>query len=69
MDQIAAQWPLLAGFLAIVGALLRVIQSLYERWLTEVREERDEWRELALSGTHIADTMTSVVEQAARKRP
>ena len=68
MDQIAAQWPLLAGFLIIAGGLLRALQNVYERWLADVIRQRDAWMEAALTGTDIAETMTGVVEQTTRKR-
>jgi len=68
VNQIAAQWPLLAGFLIIAGGLLRALQSVYERWLADVIRQRDAWMEAALTGTDIAETMTGVVEQTTRKR-
>lgn len=68
MEQLAANWPLLAGFLFVAGMLLKVIQGIYERWLADVIRQRDAWMEAALTGTDIAETMTGVVEQTTRKR-
>lgn len=63
MSEIASQWPLLAGFLILAGALLRVIQQQYEARIADLRDAVELWRELALSGTDLADRMTSVVER------
>ena len=68
MDQLASQWPLLAGFLFIAAALLKVLQGVYERWLADVIKQRDAWMEAALAGTDLAETMTGVVEQTTRQR-
>lgn len=55
MEQLAQQWPLLAGFVAITAALLKIIQGLYERMIDDLREERDQYRDLALNGTEMAE--------------
>jgi len=68
VDQLASQWPLLAGFLFIAAALLKVLQGVYERWLADVIKQRDAWMEAALAGTDLAETMTGVVEQTTRQR-
>jgi len=75
VDQLASQWPLLAGFLFIAAALLKVLQGVYERWLADVIKQRDDairqrdaWMEAAFTGTDMAGVMTGVVEQTARKR-
>lgn len=68
MSEIASQWPLLAGFLILAGALLRVIQQQYEARITDLKAAVDLWRELALSGTDLADRMTAVVERERDER-
>lgn len=66
--EIAQQWPLLAGFLAVAGLLLRIIQRQYEERIEDLKEAVELWRELALSGTDLADRMTTVVERERRHR-
>lgn len=66
--ELASQWPILALVLAILLGAGRVIQQQYEARIRELREDVVLWREIALSGTKIADTMTSVVEHAAKRR-
>jgi chromosome segregation ATPase len=62
VDQIAGQWPLLAGFLLIAGALLKVIQSVYERWLDNMIKEKD--RQIEQLGKLYAERM-AVAEKRA----
>lgn len=38
MDQLLAQWPALLIALAVAGPLAKVIQALYERIITELKE-------------------------------
>lgn len=55
MTELAAQWPILALVIVISGVFLRVIQKLYEERIRELREDAHFWREIALTGTNIAD--------------
>lgn len=68
MAELASQWPILALVLAIIGVAGRVIQKLYEERIAELREDVQFWREIALTGTKIADTTASALEHTARKR-
>lgn len=69
MSEIAAQWPIVALVVVISAGFLRVIQQQYERMITNLEEDVQLWRDLALSGTDLASRMTSVVEHQVKRRP
>lgn len=69
MSELAAQWPIVLLVMAVSGVFLRVIQQQYERMITNLEEDVQLWRDLALSGTDLASRMTSVVEHQVKRRP
>lgn len=64
--ELAAQWPILAVVIAISGVFLRVIQRLYEERIRELREDVLFWRDLAITGTDIADRTSHELVRRAR---
>jgi hypothetical protein len=69
VSELAAQWPIVLLVMAVSGVFLRVIQQQYERMITNLEEDVQLWRDLALSGTDLASRMTSVVEHQVKRRP
>ncbi|HET8627452.1 MAG TPA: hypothetical protein VFL91_08530 [Thermomicrobiales bacterium] len=74
MEELYRQWPLLGALIVISGTLLKIIQGLYERMLSdrekelaEVKEERDKYRDLAFSGTSLAELSTDIAEKKGHR--
>ena len=66
--ELVAQWPIVALVLALLLGAGRIIQQQYKERIAELREDVHFWREIALTGTNIADTAASALEHQARKR-
>lgn len=65
---LAQQWPVLALVLAIMLGAGRVLQQQYETRIKELREDLEMWRDLALSGTAIAESVTRGAERESERR-
>ena len=66
MQELAAQWPLLAGFLVLAGALLRVVQSLYEARLRDWQDFAAKSQERAEAAEAVLREQTDLLERQAR---
>lgn len=64
------QWPTLLVVVVVVGPLLKIIQALYERLLSEavtvrdkrISEQRDQILALAASFDRLADTLEPYID-------
>lgn len=73
MDQLAAQWPIVAAMVVFAGALLKVIQSQYEtiiaiykEQIAKLEDDRNRYRDIAFSTTHIAEGAVGKLEEQRR---
>jgi hypothetical protein len=57
----------------VLGMLIMVTLGTVRRWwfpawyVRELEDDRNQWKELALQGTRIAERQTSLVEQAVER--
>lgn len=54
--------------MAVTGVLLKIIQSLYERMLTDLRADRDEWKEIAQTQMDVNAAALDAVEHTTQRR-
>lgn len=68
MEQITAQWPLLAGVLALNGIFLRIIQSLYERMVKAAEDDTAEALRVQKEGHDALITQVRAELAASQRR-
>lgn len=70
VEQITSQWPLLAGFLALNGIFLRIIQSLYERMVKAAEDDTAEALKAQKDGYEalLAQVRSQLAESRERER-
>jgi hypothetical protein len=66
--EIAQQWPIVALVLALLLGAGRIIQQQYKERIAELREDVHFWREIALTGTNIADATSRHLADTAKRR-
>lgn len=66
--ELVSQWPIVALVLALLLGSGRIIQRQYEQRIAELREDVQFWREIALTGTNIADATSRHLAETTKRR-